>query len=67
MNLYFQNKNPQDKPAADIRKNYEEIVRENAAFEEYYKVSFIFIYICLTIFTTLSIMKLTLQHLKMLI
>ncbi|KPJ14026.1 tRNA (cytosine(34)-C(5))-methyltransferase [Papilio machaon] len=30
-------KNPQDKPAADTRKHYEDIIRENAAFEEYYK------------------------------
>ncbi|XP_026332701.1 tRNA (cytosine(34)-C(5))-methyltransferase [Hyposmocoma kahamanoa] len=30
-------KNPQEKPAGDVRKNYEEIVRENAVFEEYYK------------------------------
>ncbi|XP_013161475.1 PREDICTED: tRNA (cytosine(34)-C(5))-methyltransferase [Papilio xuthus] len=30
-------KNPQDKPAADTRRHYEDIVRENAAFEEYYK------------------------------
>ncbi|XP_013138229.1 PREDICTED: tRNA (cytosine(34)-C(5))-methyltransferase [Papilio polytes] len=30
-------KNPQDKPAEDTRKHYEDIVRENAAFEEYYK------------------------------
>ncbi|KAH9633173.1 hypothetical protein HF086_013796 [Spodoptera exigua] len=32
-----QEKNPQEKPAADTRKHYEDIVRENAAFEEYYK------------------------------
>lgn len=43
--LYFQEKNPQEKPAGDIRNNYEVIVRENAAFEEYYKVSFLFVYI----------------------
>ncbi|XP_026728129.1 tRNA (cytosine(34)-C(5))-methyltransferase [Trichoplusia ni] len=30
-------KNPQEKPAVDTRKHYEDIVRENAAFEEYYK------------------------------
>ncbi|CAH0596909.1 unnamed protein product [Chrysodeixis includens] len=30
-------KNPQEKPAADTRKHYEDIVRENASFEEYYK------------------------------
>lgn len=41
----FQEKNPQEKPAGDVRRNYEEIVRENAAFEEYYKVRFLFIYI----------------------
>ncbi|XP_026750412.2 tRNA (cytosine(34)-C(5))-methyltransferase [Galleria mellonella] len=33
-----QEKNPQEKPAGDTRKHYEDIVRENAAFEEYYKV-----------------------------
>ncbi|CAB3229834.1 unnamed protein product [Arctia plantaginis] len=32
-----QEKNPQEKPGADTRKHYEDIVRENAAFEEYYK------------------------------
>ncbi|XP_063897586.1 tRNA (cytosine(34)-C(5))-methyltransferase [Helicoverpa armigera] len=32
-----QEKNPQEKPAADNRKHYDDIVRENAAFEEYYK------------------------------
>lgn len=32
-----QEQNPQDKPAGDTRKHYEDIVRENAAFEEYYK------------------------------
>ncbi|XP_075985531.1 tRNA (cytosine(34)-C(5))-methyltransferase Nsun2 [Anticarsia gemmatalis] len=32
-----QEKNPQEKPAGDVRKHYEDIVRENAAFEEYYK------------------------------
>ncbi|KAJ2940859.1 hypothetical protein O0L34_g10120 [Tuta absoluta] len=32
-----QEKNPQEKPAADTRKHYEDIVRENATFEEYYK------------------------------
>ncbi|RVE51000.1 hypothetical protein evm_004291 [Chilo suppressalis] len=32
-----QEKNPQEKPVGDTRKHYEEIVRENAAFEEYYK------------------------------
>lgn len=32
-----QEKNPQEKPAGDTRKHYEDIVRENAAFEEYYK------------------------------
>lgn len=43
--MYFQEKNPQEKPAGDVRKNYEEIVRENAVFEEYYKVIFLFVYI----------------------
>ncbi|CAH2231732.1 jg14312 [Pararge aegeria aegeria] len=33
-----QEKNRQENPAPDIRKHYEDIVRENAAFEEYYKV-----------------------------
>lgn len=63
--ICFQEKNPQEKPAADIRKNYEDIVRENASFEEYYKVSF-----CLFIFTSLDwfithpfINKLSLQEL----
>ncbi|CAG9792778.1 unnamed protein product [Diatraea saccharalis] len=32
-----QERNPQEKPASDTRKHYEDIVRENAAFEEYYK------------------------------
>ncbi|XP_049879908.1 tRNA (cytosine(34)-C(5))-methyltransferase [Pectinophora gossypiella] len=32
-----QEKNPQEKPAEDVRRHYEDIVRENAAFEEYYK------------------------------
>ncbi|XP_073962751.1 tRNA (cytosine(34)-C(5))-methyltransferase Nsun2 [Choristoneura fumiferana] len=32
-----QEKNPQPKPEGDTRKHYEDIVRENAAFEEYYK------------------------------
>ncbi|KAJ0171557.1 hypothetical protein K1T71_013107 [Dendrolimus kikuchii] len=32
-----QEKNPQEKPTGDTRKHYEDIVRENAAFEEYYK------------------------------
>ncbi|XP_068624940.1 tRNA (cytosine(34)-C(5))-methyltransferase [Battus philenor] len=32
-----QAKNPQEKPTGDTRKHYEDIVRENAAFEEYYK------------------------------
>ncbi|XP_047520424.1 tRNA (cytosine(34)-C(5))-methyltransferase [Pieris napi] len=32
-----QEKNPQEKPAEDTRKPYEDIVRENASFEEYYK------------------------------
>ncbi|XP_053618621.1 tRNA (cytosine(34)-C(5))-methyltransferase [Plodia interpunctella] len=32
-----QEKNPQEQPAGDNRKHYEDIVRENAAFEEYYK------------------------------
>ncbi|XP_013191712.1 tRNA (cytosine(34)-C(5))-methyltransferase [Amyelois transitella] len=32
-----QEKNPQEKPAGDTRRHYEDIVRENAAFEEYYK------------------------------
>ncbi|CAH0717932.1 unnamed protein product, partial [Brenthis ino] len=29
--------NPEEKPVADTRKHYEDIIRENAAFEEYYK------------------------------
>lgn len=33
-----QEKNPQEKPNGDNRKAYEDIVRENAAFEEYYKM-----------------------------
>ncbi|KAM3956824.1 tRNA (cytosine(34)-C(5))-methyltransferase Nsun2 [Aphomia sociella] len=33
-----QEKNPQEKPTGDTRKHYEDIVRENAAFEEYYKI-----------------------------
>ncbi|XP_041970924.1 tRNA (cytosine(34)-C(5))-methyltransferase [Aricia agestis] len=33
-----QEKNGQAKPASDERKHYEDIVRENASFEEYYKV-----------------------------
>ncbi|KAG6451499.1 hypothetical protein O3G_MSEX007192 [Manduca sexta] len=32
-----QEKNPQVKPSGDTRKDYEEIVRENATFEQYYK------------------------------
>ncbi|XP_063629060.1 tRNA (cytosine(34)-C(5))-methyltransferase [Cydia splendana] len=32
-----QEKNPQAKPEGDTRKHYEDIVRENATFEEYYK------------------------------
>ncbi|XP_038218434.1 tRNA (cytosine(34)-C(5))-methyltransferase [Zerene cesonia] len=32
-----QEKNPQPKPTEDTRKHYEDIVRENAVFEEYYK------------------------------
>ncbi|KAL0861678.1 hypothetical protein ABMA27_009164 [Loxostege sticticalis] len=32
-----QERNPKEKPAGDTRKHYEDIVRENAAFEEYYK------------------------------
>ncbi|XP_045505292.1 tRNA (cytosine(34)-C(5))-methyltransferase [Colias croceus] len=32
-----QEKNPQPKPTEDNRKHYEDIVRENAVFEEYYK------------------------------
>lgn len=47
--MYLQEKNPQEKPAGDVRRNYEEIVRENAAFEEYYKVRFLFIYIKIVI------------------
>ncbi|XP_023937164.1 tRNA (cytosine(34)-C(5))-methyltransferase [Bicyclus anynana] len=33
-----QEKSRQENPAPDTRKHYEDIVRENAAFEEYYKV-----------------------------
>ncbi|KAL0812064.1 hypothetical protein ABMA28_009454 [Loxostege sticticalis] len=32
-----QERNPKEKPTGDTRKHYEDIVRENAAFEEYYK------------------------------
>ncbi|XP_063833758.1 tRNA (cytosine(34)-C(5))-methyltransferase [Ostrinia nubilalis] len=32
-----QEKNPKEKPAGDTRKHYEDIVRENADFEQYYK------------------------------
>lgn len=44
VNMMFQEKNPQPKPEGDTRKHYEDIVRENAAFEEYYKVETKFFY-----------------------
>lgn len=39
---WFQALNPQPKQP-DVRKHYAEIVRENATFEAYYKVKYLFI------------------------